>query len=223
MPQRSRRLLTSSLAVLLALVVSVPVGAATGSVTLQWTAPGDDGVVGRASAYDLRYSLAPITAINFAAATRAVGVPFPAIAGSAESFTVTGLVIGQSYYFAIETADEVPNWSALSNVSQSGTSGTTAATPISMPVSFSLPRPDPARQSATWSYALPEAGDVSLEAFEVTGRHIRSITHGSQPAGAGEATWDLRDDGGRRVAPGVYLVRATLAGRSWVRRLVVIN
>lgn len=29
------------------------------SVTLAWTAPGDDGKIGTASAYDLRYATAP--------------------------------------------------------------------------------------------------------------------------------------------------------------------
>ena len=37
------------------------VGATTDSVTLSWTAPGDDGDVGTAATYDIRYSTSPIT------------------------------------------------------------------------------------------------------------------------------------------------------------------
>ena len=86
------------------------------SVTLSWTAPGDDGSTGTATTYDLRYSNALITAANFNAATPVIGVPAPRVAGSAESFVVTGLSASTMYYFAIKTADEVPNWSAISNI-----------------------------------------------------------------------------------------------------------
>jgi hypothetical protein len=86
------------------------------SVSLSWTAPGDDGNVGTAAQYDVRYSTAAITAANFSSATRATGVSAPKVAGSAESFVVTGLGSNTVYYFAVKTADEVPNWAAISNV-----------------------------------------------------------------------------------------------------------
>ncbi len=91
-------------------------GTAIGSVDLAWTAPGDDGTTGTARTYEIRYSTSTITEGNWASATQVGGVPFPQTAGSAESFTVTGLGTGQTYYFAIKTSDEVPNVSAISNV-----------------------------------------------------------------------------------------------------------
>ncbi|MEW5795414.1 MAG: fibronectin type III domain-containing protein [Candidatus Zixiibacteriota bacterium] len=86
------------------------------SVTLNWTAPGDDGTTGTASQYDIRYSLSTITDANWGAATQVTGEPAPGPAGTAQQFEVTGLQPSTTYYFAIKTADEVPNWSTLSNV-----------------------------------------------------------------------------------------------------------
>jgi hypothetical protein len=86
------------------------------SVILTWTAPGDDGANGTAHGYDLRYSTAGITELSFAGATPVSGLPTPAAAGTAETFTVTGLSAGVSYHFALKAADEVPNWSGISNV-----------------------------------------------------------------------------------------------------------
>jgi len=86
------------------------------AVTLTWTAPGDDGSSGTAAQYDVRYSTAPINATNWDLASQAAGEPAPQAAGSPESFTVSGLVPGTTYYFAIKVADEVPNWSGLSNI-----------------------------------------------------------------------------------------------------------
>lgn len=86
------------------------------SVTLGWTTPGDDSLTGTASQFDLRYSTSPITAGNFAAATRFGGMPVPAAPGTHQSVVVTGLTPATTYYFAIKTGDDVPNWSLVSNV-----------------------------------------------------------------------------------------------------------
>ena len=93
-----------------------PAVADAADITLSWTAPGDDGNVGTAAQYDLRYSTSPITDANWQGATTVAGLPAPSPAGSDESVTVTGLNANTTYYFAIKTADEADNWSALSNV-----------------------------------------------------------------------------------------------------------
>jgi len=85
------------------------------SLTLTWTSPGDDGSTGTATQYDIRYSTSAINEGNWASATQATGEPTPQIAGSSESFVVSGLAPNTTYYFALKTADEVPNWSAISN------------------------------------------------------------------------------------------------------------
>ena len=47
-------------------------------MALTWTAPGNDGSVGEATGYDLRYSTSPINAGNFSSATQVANVPVPA-------------------------------------------------------------------------------------------------------------------------------------------------
>lgn len=91
-------------------------------VMLTWTASGDDGTVGTASTYNLRYSINPITDdASFNAAAAVAGVPSPKVAGSAEAFTVTGLAASTTYCFALKVADEVPNVSGLSNIVEAAT------------------------------------------------------------------------------------------------------
>lgn len=100
-------------------------GASSSSIQLSWTAPGDDGSTGTATTYDVRYSTSAITAANWASASQATGEPAPAAAGSAQSFTVTGLSASTTYYFALKTRDEVSNESTLSNVVSLGTTAGT--------------------------------------------------------------------------------------------------
>lgn len=86
------------------------------TVTLRWSATGDDGNSGNASKYDLRYSYSPIDDGNFNQATAVTGTPKPGVPGTLETFTVAGLVSDTNYYFALRVSDDVGNNSNLSNV-----------------------------------------------------------------------------------------------------------
>jgi hypothetical protein len=86
------------------------------SVSLRWTAPGDDGSTGLAAAYDVRYSTVVITEEIWSSASQVTGEPVPQSHGTVENFSVPGLQGGTRYYFAIKATDDAENWSALSNV-----------------------------------------------------------------------------------------------------------
>jgi len=86
------------------------------TIELSWTAPGDDGDSGTVGQYDVRLSDQPIDADNFDAAQGIDGPAQPVAAGETETLIVDGLTTGQTYYFAVKAADEVPNWSPISNV-----------------------------------------------------------------------------------------------------------
>lgn len=91
------------------------------AVTLTWTAPGDNGNVGQATSYDIRYSTTPITADNFTSATAVTNLPLPQPAGSSESYTVNGLQPATTYFFALTATDAAGNVSAMSNVASKTT------------------------------------------------------------------------------------------------------
>ncbi len=120
-----RSTLTLTALGLVLMVSSVQAQSTWNSVTVRWTTPGDDSLAGTASEFDLRYSTSPITIANFASATRFLATPTPATPGTQQSVVVTGLQPSTTYYFAIKTGDDVPNWSGLSNV----VSKTTTAAP----------------------------------------------------------------------------------------------
>ena len=67
--------------------------------------------------------------------------------------------------------------------------------------------PNPANPSTQITYQLPEASDVSLVLYNITGQPVRILARGYQGAGHYQVTWDGRDDLGREVSSGVYLYR----------------
>lgn len=89
--------------------------ATSNSVTLRWTAPGDDGREGRAESYDIRYASLDLTEANWDSASVVTTPILPQSPGAPESIVVRDLA-PSTWYFAVRSADEVPNWSALSNV-----------------------------------------------------------------------------------------------------------
>jgi hypothetical protein len=86
--------------------------------TLTWTAPGNDGNEGRATAYAIRYAEAPIAAESWDAATQVQVSLIPKEAGEREELTLTGLPGGNWLWLSVRAVDEVGNWSGVSNASK---------------------------------------------------------------------------------------------------------
>lgn len=93
-------------------------GANNGDVGLSWTAPGDDGLLGNASYYEIRYSTVPIDPATWHDAVFAQNNVLPGGPGTPENFTIAGLTPGQLYYFGIRTSDSA-SLSPLSNIATS--------------------------------------------------------------------------------------------------------
>jgi len=83
------------------------------TISLTWTATGDDGTEGTATFYEVRYSTDPIDETNWDLATLAPHAPPPAPSGTPESMEVVGLDANTFYYFAIKAFDEWANGSDL--------------------------------------------------------------------------------------------------------------
>ncbi|RKZ33567.1 hypothetical protein DRQ33_04015, partial [bacterium] len=86
------------------------------SIYFSWTITGDDEYDGIVTEVDLRYYNSPITEANWDICTSIGGVPAPETSGTVQGMWVDELLPGETYYFAIKVADEVPNWSDISNV-----------------------------------------------------------------------------------------------------------
>ena len=67
--------------------------------------------------------------------------------------------------------------------------------------------PNPFNPRTTIRYSLPQATPVRLSIYDLQGRLVRGLVNESRPAGEWSAEWDGRDDSGRAVASGSYVVR----------------
>ncbi|MBN1425900.1 hypothetical protein JXA88_15225 [Candidatus Fermentibacteria bacterium] len=92
-------------------------GQLEGEAILTWTAPGDNGDEGTASAYFVKFaadSIATETAWNSATAVTQ-GVPAPSVAGTPQQMTARGLPTTGEVWFCIRSTDARENMSPFSN------------------------------------------------------------------------------------------------------------
>ena len=113
--------------------LAVVSGATTsGSLLLTWTATGDDGSVGTASAYEARYAMFPLTTVNFGQGT-VVAAAAPGPSGHAQELLVAGLTSNTNFYVAIQAIDDGGRRSGLSNVAVGRTALRLGYTLVSVP------------------------------------------------------------------------------------------
>ena len=85
------------------------------------------------------------------------------------------------------------------------------------------PRPNPFNPSTTLAFEIPRAGAVTLEIHDLAGKAVARLVDGRLDAGRHEVRWHGRDDRGRPVASGVYLVRVRAAGEVRSQRMVLVK
>ncbi len=103
------------------------------SAVLSWAAPGNDGTIGTANSYDIRYATTPITASNWVSAFQASGEPTPAVSGTSQTYALVGLLPATPYYVAIKATDAAGNVALLSNVASFTTPSASLTPDITAP------------------------------------------------------------------------------------------
>jgi flagellar hook assembly protein FlgD len=83
--------------------------------------------------------------------------------------------------------------------------------------------PNPFRNSTRAGFDLPRAGNVKANVYDLSGRRVRQLADGFQPAGSRSLSWNGLDDEGRRVRPGMYVLSLQADRARETRRLVLLK
>ncbi|HEX2867185.1 MAG TPA: FlgD immunoglobulin-like domain containing protein [Ignavibacteriales bacterium] len=75
------------------------------------------------------------------------------------------------------------------------------------PESFDLAQnyPNPFNPSTTIKYQIPEAANVKVTVYDVTGKQVAELVNDYKQAGHYEVSWTGHDNSGHQVASGIYL------------------
>lgn len=130
---------------------------------------------------------------------------------------------GAPYYYKLTAADLHGNESPVAFLLPQGT--TDAAEGGRAAFFLAAPSPNPLRagRATMLRFGLASRADVSLALFDASGRRVRTLARGTRDAGEHAAAFDGRDGDGRALPPGVYLARLQAAGRTALRRVIVLD
>jgi hypothetical protein len=153
-------------------------------VQLNWTSTGDDGSIGLATSYQIRYNTVPIDDSNWATSVSVNNVVAPKISGTSQSMIVDGLVGGTTHYFAIKVLDEASNASPLSNIASALTHeadiiapaaisdlSVAAVRPISIELSWSATGDDENEGTATLYDLRYSQSPITEDNWELVARY----------------------------------------------------
>ncbi len=84
-------------------------------------------------------------------------------------------------------------------------------------------RPNPMVGSTAIAFDLPREGHVLLGIFDTAGREVRRLVDSRMTPEVHSVVWDGRDDAGRSVGTGIYLVRFETSARVLSRKTLVVR
>ena len=142
-----------------------------------------------------------------------------AISDNAFTWNVVGPATDSALVRVHDSA--VPTWSDVSDAPFHIGVSTTAVRDGVKPVaaSFSRPWPNPTRGEVRFELALPHDAEVSVDVYDVNGRHVSSLASGAFSAGVHQLTWNAR----QVSQPGLYFIHARWEGADFVQRVVRIE
>jgi hypothetical protein len=123
-----------------------------------------------------------------------------ALTGGSYAFRDYQVTEGVTYYYWLEDVD------LHGNVGQHGPVSARIRSRVSKPVKLFLDQnaPNPFSTATDIRFGLPVASSVRLAIHDLSGREVRTLVSGHEPAGYRTVHWDGRNDAGEDVAGGVY-------------------
>ncbi len=130
-------------------------------------------------------------------------------------------IISMSFnYSAITITDVVQGTSVTYNWNPS--SATTPPESVAKGILLT-PAPNPTHGQTEFRFSLPADSNAKLELFDLRGHRVREVYNGETSSDDTVATWDGTDDGGMRVAQGIYIARLVYPGREVTQRITVLR
>ncbi|MCF7824089.1 MAG: T9SS type A sorting domain-containing protein [Candidatus Marinimicrobia bacterium] len=138
------------------------------------------------------------------------------------SFIDPNVEVGETYYYRVSAVDFNAN---EGEPSETVTHSVVGIDTRSMPDVFTLENayPNPFNPITTIRYGLPEASDVLLTIYDVSGREVITLVQQSQPSGWYSISWNGQNQDGTSVGTGIYLAKIQASQYSEVIKMVYLK
>ena len=83
--------------------------------------------------------------------------------------------------------------------------------------------PNPFNPETTISYSVKEPGRVKMEVYNIRGKLVRTLVDEEPTTGHYKLIFDSRDDRGRSIASGVYMLRMKAPGYKKTTKMILMQ
>ena len=96
---------------------------------------------------------------------------------------------------------------------------------VTSPLVFALSQstPNPCKDRATISFAIPNKAHVTLNIYNAAGQLVKTLVNGQQEPGIRTVIWNGQDRNNRTVAQGVYFYRLTADNYTSTKKLLIVR
>ncbi|MDP7021791.1 MAG: T9SS type A sorting domain-containing protein [Candidatus Krumholzibacteria bacterium] len=126
------------------------------------------------------------------------------------------LQAGGSFHYRLYSREEGSDWILMRSETLQ-----VEATPLVTALNKAYP--NPFNPATTLRFTVDSPQRMRLAVFDIAGRHQAQVADKTFDAGTHELLWQARDDAGRRLPSGVYLLRMEAAGKSETQKLVLLQ
>jgi hypothetical protein len=135
------------------------------------------------------------------------------------------LVLSRSSLIAPDGVTHYEHTVSNGQIDASCTDAEELAEPGGLPRHLTLSQnfPNPFNSTTTIQYSLGSPQHVTIEVFDVLGRHVVTLLRGRCSAGGHDVVWHGQDSHGVSVPSGVYFYRVTAGGQILNRKMVIMK
>ena len=122
-----------------------------------------------------------------------------------------------SWLYSGWNLDNVEIWAFNEDLTAAGDAPAPARTAL-------LPNvPNPFNPVTEIRYELAEAGQVSLEIYDVSGRRVATLLAAGRQAGGHSVQWNGTSDAGEPVSSGIYFARLSTGSETFSRKITLLK
>jgi flagellar hook assembly protein FlgD len=83
--------------------------------------------------------------------------------------------------------------------------------------------PNPFNPVTNIAYSIQEAGNVTLEVYNLRGQLVKTLVNDVRESGDHTATWTGKDDSGKSVASGVYFYKMKASNYTSTKKMILMK
>ncbi len=144
--------------------------------------------------------------------------------GSATTYTQKDAEVESdaTYYYWLENVN-IDNTNSFFGPIEVKTGTITTPPPAELKTTLNNAYPNPFNPSTFINYSVKEAGNVSINIYNIKGEKVRTLVNGQQNAGSYRLEWNGKDHNGKTVGTGVYFYKMTAGKYTSIKKMMMLK